>query len=118
MAIDMQFPFQGVLTRIVAQMMTAQNAINDGEWVDFAHVSDFGIHIKDISGGDIVQIRVSNTIDKPDDTENGAPLGRNITTERLVLFPYRVRWCKVKKLSGTASSPNAYLFAEWRVANR
>ncbi len=119
MAIDLRFPFQGLNTRIMAQMMTDQNAVTDGEWVDFAHVSVWSIHILNISGGDIVQIRVSNTIDEPASTDHGVQLGRDIQNERTVSSAsHRFRWVKVRKTTGTASSPNAFLFGDWRLHDR
>ena len=119
MAIDLVPPFQGLNTRITAQMMTAQNAVADGEWVDFAHVSTWSIHVLNVSGGDVVQIRVSNALTKPNDSDNGVQLGRDIASERTVSSAlHRFRWVKVKKASGTASSPDAYLFADWRLHDR
>ena len=117
--IDLVPPFQGLNTRITAQMMTAQNAVNDGEWVDFAHMSTWSIQVKDVSGNDVVQIRTSNELSKPDDSVNGTQLGRDITTEKTISSAlHRFRWVKVKKASGTASSPNAYLFADYRLYDR
>jgi len=117
--IDLVPPFQGLNTRITAQMMTAQNAVNDGEWVDFARISIWSIHVKDVSGGDIVQVRASNALIEPDASEHGFPVGINIKDEQGVSSSsHRFRWVKVRKFSGTASSPNAYLFADWRLFDR
>ncbi len=117
--IDLVPPFQGLNTRITAQMMTAQATPNDGEWVDLAHMSIWSIHVRDISGGDEVRIRVSNVFDQPDDSEHGVPFGRIIVSERMISSAqYRFRWGKVMKVSGTASSPNAFLFADWRLFDR
>ncbi|KKK62559.1 hypothetical protein LCGC14_3003140, partial [marine sediment metagenome] len=45
--------------------------------------------------------------------------GRNIVVERSVSSAqHRFRWVKVKKEAGSASSPNAYLFADWRLIDR
>ena len=119
MAIDLAPPYQGLNTRITAQMLTAQNATTDGEWVDFARISIWSIHVLNISGGDVVQIRVSNTIDEPASSDHGVQLGRDITGEKSVSSAeHRFRWVKVRKLSGTASSPNAFLFGDWRLYNR
>ncbi len=119
MAIDLVPPYQGLNTRITAQMLTAQNAVNDGEWVDFSKVSTWSIHVTDISGGDVVQIRVSNVLAKPADSDDGVQLGRDVKAERTISSAlHRFRWVKVKKASGTASSPNAYLFGDWRLYDR
>ena len=119
MSIDLKPPFQGLTTRITAQMMTAQTAATDGEWVDFGHISIWSIHVKDISGGDVAQIRVSNTLIKPDVTDNGVQLGRDIKAERSVSSAeHRFRWVKVKKTIGGASATNAFLFGDWRLHNR
>ena len=117
--IDLVPPFQGLNTRITAQMMTAQNAVNDGEWVDFAHMGIWSIHVENISGGDVVQVRTSNALTKPADSKHGTRLGRNIVAERTVSSAlHRFRWVKVRKFSGTASSPDAYLFSDYRLYDR
>ena len=117
--IDLVPPFQGLNSRIKAQLLTAQATPNDGEWVDFAHISIWSIHVTDISGGDVVQIRVSNALTKPADSVDGVRFGRNIVAERSVSSAqHRFRWVKVKKEAGSSSSPNAYLFADWRVIDR
>ena len=119
MAIDLVPPFQGLNTRITAQMMTAQATPNDGEWVDFSRISIWSIHVTDISGTDEARIRVSNALEQPDDSVHGVPFGRIIVAERMISSAqYRFRWVKVMKVKGTASSPNAYLFADWRLFDR
>ncbi len=117
--IDLIPPFQGLNSRITAQMMTDQALPNDGEWVDFAHISIWSIHVLDISGGDVVQIRVSNVLIKPANLVDGVRFGRNIVAERSVSSAqHRFRWVKVKKDAGLSSSPNAFLFADWRLFDR
>ncbi len=119
MSIDFSFPFQGLMTRIQAQMLTAQTVATDGEWVDFAHVNTFSIDVENLSGADVVQIRVSNRIDKPGNSFHGRQLGRDITENRVVSSStHRFRWVKVRKETGGGSATDAWLFADWRLVNR
>ena len=119
MAIDLTFPFQGLMTRIIAQMMTGQTVATDGEWVDFAHLSTWSIDIENLSGSDLVQVRVSNRLTKPDNSYHGRQLGRNITKNAFISSAdHRFRWGKVRKVTGGGSTSDAFLFGDWRLAGR
>ena len=119
MAINFDSPFRGLLTRIVAQMMTAQTLATDGEWVDFAHLSTWSIDIENLSGSDLIQVRVSNRLTQPDNTFNGRQLGRNITKNAFISSSdHRFRWVKVRKVTGGGSATDAFLFGDWRLAGR
>ena len=119
MAIDFTFPFQGLLTRIAAQMMTAQTIATDGEWADFAHLSTWSIDIENFSGSDLVQVRVSNRLNQPNNSYHGCLFGPNITKDSFVSNAnHRFRWGKVMKPTGGGSPTDAFLFGDWRLAGR
>ena len=107
-------PIKGSDTLLVSQLMTAQTTATDGVWVSFRNIKTFTIHIKDFSGSDAVQIRVSCEPTGPANSAHGVKLGSTMTADRMVSSASnRFRWLKVRKTVGGGSATDAFLFAEY-----
>ena len=113
MAILFSPPIHGLL-RVTATLMTDQTAGANGEWIDIRQIRDFNIHITGVSGGDILQIRVSGTPTIPANNTHGVPLGFDITEEYMeVQRGSLYSWLKVYKSTGGNDTTNAYFTGEW-----
>ena len=101
---------------IANQLMTAQTDATDGVWVSFFLIKTFSVHVLNLSGSDVVQIRVSCEASIPSNSAHGVQLGSNITADRIISSANnRFRWLKVRKSTGGGSATDAYLFGEYSV---
>ena len=98
---------------VIQQLLTAQTDSTDGTWINFRNVKTFSIHVKDFSGSDAVQIRVSCEATIPANSNHAVQLGSTITADRIVSSANnRFRWLKVRKSVGGGSATDAFLFGE------
>ena len=96
--------------RIQVTFFTNQTAAGDGDWYDVAPLSQWSVHITDMTSGDIVTISVSNAIAVPADSADfvtHSTLSEDgIVTEAANTY----RWIKVHKSDGTGGGNTDAVF--------
>lgn len=95
------------------QVLTTQSAINNGSWEDASFFDKLSIQVTGLSGLDRVQIRGSNKLTKPADTDHEQQLGSDISTAGITHFvDMSVAWVKIRKSAADVSpgSTDAFLF--------
>ena len=97
-----------------SQLMTAQTAGTDGVWADVRDIRTFSIHILNLSGSDVVEVRVSCEASRPSNSAHSVQYGVSITSDRIVSSnDNRFRWLKIRKSTGGGSATDAFLLGSF-----
>ena len=96
--------------RIEVTFFTNQTAAADGGWFDVATLSQWSVHITDMTAGDIVTVSVSNAIAFPTDSDDEITHS-TLSEDGIVTEPSNTyRWIKVHKSDGTGAGNTDAIF--------
>ncbi len=93
-----------------ATFFTDQTAAGDGAWYGVETMSQWSVHITDMTAGDIVTISVSSAIAVPTDSDDHITHS-TLSEDGIVTEPANTyRWIKVHKSDGTGGGSTDAVF--------
>lgn len=79
-----------------AVLLNAAVSTSDGEWVDISGLRPITIHVSGITGAKTLQIRGSNAVTKPENTEHAIQIGSDISSDNIYSIDQPLKWLKVR----------------------
>lgn len=89
-----------------ATLLDDVGATSNGEWINVQGIHPYSIHVSGITTA-TVQIRISNKLTKPADTDHEIQAGSNITANGITEYTAPVRWIKARVSAWTAGTIRA-----------
>lgn len=79
-----------------AVLLDAVTATSNGEWVDISGLRPITIHVSGITGTKVLQIRGSNAVTKPENTEHAIQIGSDISSDNIYSIDQPLKWLKMR----------------------